>query len=290
MISNELSTYISQARAAGMANDAIRKTLLDSGWDAMMVNEALPSGAPVVPAPAKPGMPPIAGVAASGTAPAGIAYSGYWRKFFAIQLDGCVAGLPLMVVMTLYAVSSFGLMSMFSLAHPFALPAVAQGTTDGLEYATAIGLGTVSGGAKASGALFAVMGLLGLLSVVWIFFYTPFYMGRRGATPGMRWRKIRAVREKEPGRIGIGFGHAFAYMLLQSILGGLTGGLTYHWQLIDPRRQDVAAKILKIVIIHDPAGVTPLTSLAGIPERGKRWVWFLLPAPIFIFSILALLN
>jgi hypothetical protein len=106
----------------------------------------------------------------------------------------------------------------------------------------------------------------------------------------MRWRRIRVVKEEEPGRVGIGFGLAFARLLLSGILSGLTGGLTYHWQLIDVRRQEVADKILKLVVIHDPAGVTPLSSLAGIPERAKRWVWFLLPAPFFILVIIGTIQ
>jgi hypothetical protein len=65
-----------------------------------------------------------------------------------------------------------------------------------------------------------------------------------------------------------------------------SAGITSWYMLIDVRRQTVADKVLKVVVLHDPSKKFEFTTLEGIPPRKKRFVWFGIFALLFIISIL----
>ena len=88
-------------------------------------------------------------------------------------------------------------------------------------------------------AAFTVMGtmmtIMGL-AVVWMFFYWTYFIGKRGATPGMKIMKIKMVCGD---RTRVSYGRAFGRALLLYVLNSFTMGLTNISAFFDREKRTV---------------------------------------------------
>lgn len=147
----------------------------------LAATEIYPAPTPVAPAPPRP---PVSGQRpAAPSAPAGLpesipesemVYAGFWRRFFAIIIDGTLL--------------SFILVPILAIGAAFLMPMMMTAS---------------SNGEPSMGAMFGLFALYGSLFLIGALYFVVFERSASGATLGKRMVGIRVV-DKEGRRIGFG--------------------------------------------------------------------------------------
>ena len=113
-------------------------------------------------------------------------------------------------------------------------------------------VGATAGGGNNISPAIASSFILGLtifmgLAVAWVFFYWTFFLGRRGATPGMRIMKVKMVRgDRGP----MSYGRALGRALLLYIINGFTMSLTNLTAFFDRERRTVVDMICDTRVVR----------------------------------------
>jgi len=93
-------------------------------------------------------------------------------------------------------------------------------------------------------ALFCLMGL----SIVWMFSYWTFFIGKRGATPGMKIMKVKMIRaDGTPVR----YGHALGRAVLLYLINAFTMGLTNITAFFDRERRTVVDMLCDTRVVRN---------------------------------------
>ena len=74
------------------------------------------------------------------------------------------------------------------------------------------------------------------LALGWVFFYWTFFIGRRGATPGMKIMRLELVRAD---RTDVSYGRAFGRALALDAINLFTMGLTNITAFFDREKRTV---------------------------------------------------
>lgn len=98
------------------------------------------------------------------------------------------------------------------------------------------GLALEKGGVASDTALGLISMSLMLLTAAGFVFYWVFFIGRSGATPGMKLLKVRMVRaDRQP----VGYSLAFGRLILYHVINSFTMGLTNLTALFDREKRTV---------------------------------------------------
>jgi uncharacterized RDD family membrane protein YckC len=85
------------------------------------------------------------------------------------------------------------------------------------------GINTAGGNASTALSIMTVMFVFMGAAFGWVFFYWTWFIGRRGATPGMKIMKLKMVRaDRSPVGYGLAFGRAFLLYIINAFTMGLT--------------------------------------------------------------------
>jgi uncharacterized RDD family membrane protein YckC len=105
---------------------------------------------------------------------------------------------------------------------------------------------------QASGANEMIIGLLFmsvcLAGVVWIFFYWTYFVGKRGATPGMKIMKLKMVCAD---RTLVTYSRALGRVLLLNVINGCTMGLTNITAFFDNEKRTVVDMICDTRVVRN---------------------------------------
>jgi len=180
-------------------------------------------------------------------------YAGFWRQLFATVIDQAVIFIPSLFIPEAYYYA-----------------AVASGKT--LEIAR-----------YNANVMFLVLILLLFL------LYYVFLNGRYGVTLGRRLLNMKLVRLDQPNRDGIGYGKAFARLILFALGSGFlrlssfagvpillgvvvdtAASATVSWLLLDERRRTLLDMIAGTLLVHDPLGKFPNFDPDKLPSAKIR--------------------
>ena len=82
----------------------------------------------------------------------------------------------------------------------------------------------------------------------WIFFYWTWFIGRSGATPGMKLLKVKMVRAD---RTAVGYGRAFGRAILLYVINSFTMGLTNITAFFDREKRTVTDMICDTRVVRN---------------------------------------
>ncbi|MET9432825.1 RDD family protein [Streptomyces sp. NPDC006551] len=109
------------------------------------------------------------------------------------------------------------------------------------------GIGAAVGGSEGSAAA-TILGLIGFLYLVFMFFFQIYKEGSTGQTIGKRAVGTRTLRESD-GR-PLGFGMAFVRQLAH-FLDGIACYIGYLWPIWDSKKQTFADKVCSTLVIKE---------------------------------------
>ena len=87
------------------------------------------------------------------------------------------------------------------------------------------------------------------LALIWVFSYWTFFIGKRGATPGMKIMKVKMVRSS---RAPVGYGWALGRALVFYFLNAFTLHLTNLTAFADAERRTFVDMIFDTRVIKNP--------------------------------------
>jgi len=102
-----------------------------------------------------------------------------------------------------------------------------------------------AGAAVGFGAI--IMAFIGF-AFFWVFFYWTFFIGKTGATPGMKIMKIKMVRAD---RTRVSYGQAFGRALLLYVVNAFTMGLTNITAFFDREKRTVVDMICQTRVVRN---------------------------------------
>ena len=175
-----------------------------------------PPGAP-------PPLPPAGYIApqASGWTP-GLTYGGFWIRLVARVVDTLILGIPLSIVLVVFAVLAG------------VIGSASNSSNQNTQSAVAIGFG----------GIFLLFYLLVLAAVIG---YQIYFWGSSGATPGMRLFKLRVV-DAVTGT-PIGYSRATIRWLM-TIVNSWACYIGWIWVAFDPRKQGWHDKVANSVVVQ----------------------------------------
>ncbi len=97
-------------------------------------------------------------------------------------------------------------------------------------------------------AMMIVMIFFAVLAFVWVFFYWTYFIGKRGATPGMKIMKVKMVRAD---RSPVTYSRALGRALLLYIINGCTMGLTNITAFFDKEKRTVVDMICDTRVVRN---------------------------------------
>lgn len=89
---------------------------------------------------------------------------------------------------------------------------------------------------------------LSLMVVAWIFFYWTYFIGKRGATPGMKIMKVKMVRAD---RTPVTYSRALGRTVLLHVINGCTMGLTNITAFFDNEKRTVVDMICDTRVVRN---------------------------------------
>ena len=95
-----------------------------------------------------------------------------------------------------------------------------------------------------------MVGMLSFFAIAfaWVFFYWTWFIGRRGATPGMKIMKVKMVRAD---RTRMSYGHALGRAVLLYLINSFTMGLTNITAFFDRERRTVVDMICDTRVVRN---------------------------------------
>jgi uncharacterized RDD family membrane protein YckC len=118
----------------------------------------------------------------------------------------------------------------------------------------AIAFGVLSAGRRGGSgetfgiAMMIVMMSFAVLAFVWYFFYWTYFIGKRGATPGMKIMKVKMVRAD---RSPVAYSRVLGRALLLYVINGCTMGLTNITAFFDSEKRTVVDMLCDTRVVRN---------------------------------------